>query len=240
MLNRISDIMQELSKINYYNINNNKYFYINCEDNLRELYLKNSGEVINEYRKTNLLNHPSSKDIPILMYNLFKWINYAKDKTHPLLIAGVIYSSLIFISPYEKNNIAIANMWLKNILTNFNDLFFNVSIEYYFEKHKNNYDALINNTTDTNLFIEFLLDIIYEIIKDKQKNCFANENISKLLNIMELNRPMTAYEIMSQLNIKSKETLRNSYLNDAIKEKLVFLTIPNKPTSRNQKYYRII
>ena len=57
---------------------------------------------------------------------------------------------------------------------------------------------------------------------------------------MELNKPMSAYEIMERLNIKSKETLRNTYLNDAIKENLIYLTIPEKPTSRNQKYYRII
>ena len=50
---------------------------------------------------------------------------------------------------------------------------------------------------------------------------------------------MSANEIMNKLGIKSKETLRNTYLNPAIKSGLVRLTIPDKPTSKNQMYYKI-
>lgn len=51
--------------------------------------------------------------------------------------------------------------------------------------------------------------------------------------------PMTANEIMEKLGIKSKETLRKNYLEPAIKEGFVSLTIPDKPTSKNQRYYKI-
>lgn len=43
---------------------------------------------------------------------------------------------------------------------------------------------------------------------------------------------------MSSLEIKAKETLRGSYLNLAIKNGLVKMTISNKPNSKNQKYYK--
>ena len=56
---------------------------------------------------------------------------------------------------------------------------------------------------------------------------------------MEYNVPMTANEIMDKLGIKSKETLRSTYLDPAIKEGVVALTIPDKPTSKNQMYYKI-
>jgi len=56
---------------------------------------------------------------------------------------------------------------------------------------------------------------------------------------MKKDQPMSAYEIMKKLNIKSKETFRNSYLDIAIKEGLVNRTIPDKPTSRHQMYYKI-
>lgn len=56
----------------------------------------------------------------------------------------------------------------------------------------------------------------------------------KILDVMEDNKPMTATEIMEKLSIKSKETLRGQYLDPAIKQELVNLTIPNKPTSKNQ------
>lgn len=44
---------------------------------------------------------------------------------------------------------------------------------------------------------------------------------------------------MDKLNIKSKETLRCMYLDLTIKQRLIKLTIPDKPTSKNQKYYKI-
>ena len=63
-------------------------------------------------------------------------------------------------------------------------------------------------------------------------------NINKLLEIMDANTPLTANEIIEKLQIKSKETLRNNYLDPAIKKGLINLTIPDKPTSKNQKYYK--
>ena len=50
---------------------------------------------------------------------------------------------------------------------------------------------------------------------------------------------MTSKEIMNKLGLKSKEILRANYLDPAIKEGLIKLTIPNKPTSKNQMYYKI-
>ena len=63
-------------------------------------------------------------------------------------------------------------------------------------------------------------------------------NINKLLDVLEKNVPLSANEIMEKLNIKSKDTLRNKYLHPAIKEGLVKLTIPDKPNSKNQMYYK--
>jgi len=43
---------------------------------------------------------------------------------------------------------------------------------------------------------------------------------------------------MISLNIKSKDALRNKYLHPAIEQGLVKLTIPDKPNSKNQMYYK--
>lgn len=64
-------------------------------------------------------------------------------------------------------------------------------------------------------------------------------NINKLLSVMEYGVPMTSNEIMKKLKIKSKETLRATYLNPAIEDGVVELTIPDKPTSKNQMYYKV-
>ena len=56
--------------------------------------------------------------------------------------------------------------------------------------------------------------------------------------IQEQERLNREEEIMKKLGIKSKETLRGQYLDPAIKHGLVNLTIPDKPTSKNQMYYK--
>ena len=55
---------------------------------------------------------------------------------------------------------------------------------------------------------------------------------------MEVGVPLTSNEIMQKLNIKSKEALRNNYIKPAIDSGLIYLEIPDKPTSRNQRYIR--
>ena len=55
---------------------------------------------------------------------------------------------------------------------------------------------------------------------------------------MEVGVPLTSNEIMQKLNIKSKEALRNNYIKPAIDSGLIDLEIPDKPTSRNQRYIR--
>ena len=64
-------------------------------------------------------------------------------------------------------------------------------------------------------------------------------NINKMLNVIEYNVPMTANEIMDKLGIKSKETLRATYLDPAIKEGVIALTNLDKPTSKDQMYYKV-
>ena len=55
---------------------------------------------------------------------------------------------------------------------------------------------------------------------------------------MEPGIPLSANEIMIRLKIKSKETLRTSYLNPVIENGLVRMTLPDKPNNKNQKYIK--
>ena len=106
----------------------------------------------------------------------------------------------------------------------------------------NNYKRIEENV-NSNVFIEFMLKMIDETLDEAISTShlpITNEtiNINKLLVVMESGKAMTATEIMEKLGIKSKETLRWQYLDPAIKQGLISLTIPDKPTSRNQMYYK--
>ena len=101
----------------------------------------------------------------------------------------------------------------------------------------NNYKRIEENV-NSKVFIEFMLKMIDETLDEAISTShlpITNEtiNINKLLVVMESGKPMTATEIIEKLGIKSKETLRGQYLDPAIKQGLVSITIPDKPTSKN-------
>ena len=56
---------------------------------------------------------------------------------------------------------------------------------------------------------------------------------------MNYDIPLSANEIMEKLEIKSKETLRKNYIDPALEEGLIACALPDKPTSKNQMYYKI-
>ena len=94
------------------------------------------------------------------------------------------------------------------------------------------------------MFIEFMLqqiDLVLEHLLDQIS--LSNEMISpymaKMLETMERNVPYSAKQIMQLLNLKSKETFRKHYMNPALELGAVKMTIPDKPTSRNQRYIKI-
>ena len=63
--------------------------------------------------------------------------------------------------------------------------------------------------------------------------------IKKMLDVMEYEVPYTSYELMKMLGLKSKEGFRRNYLRPALNLKLVRMAIPDKPSSKNQRYIKV-
>lgn len=188
---------------------------------------------------------PSEKMVPSLMGDLFEWLK--KDKDTPLLLKSCIFHyEFVFIHPFGDGNGRTARLWHNVLLMRWNNLFEYIPIESHIYKFQNDYYEAIdksNKSGNSNVFIEFMLKMIDETIDEVLKNINLesrniSEQVNKLLKVMKPDIPLTANEIMRRLGIKSKETLRGSYLGPAIENGLVKMTIPDKPNSKNQKYYR--
>ncbi|MCI9434518.1 MAG: Fic family protein [Bacilli bacterium] len=190
---------------------------------------------------------PPAKNVPKLMSDLFEWMNNNKDKINPLILSSVFHYEFVFIHPFVDGNGRCARLWQNVILTKYKDIFECLPIETQIRKYQDEYYeaiAICNSEGKSNKFIEFMLRMIDEtliefIFLSETASLYDNIYVAKLLNVMEYNIPMTAHDIMLKLGIKSKETFRANYLNPAIKAGLVNLTIPDKPTSKNQMYYKI-
>ena len=189
---------------------------------------------------------PPGDRVNSLMNDLFEWLNENKDTIHPLILSSIFHYEFVFIHPFTNGNGRTVRLWQNSILYRWKDIFEYLPIESKIHKYQDEYYnsiALCHKNANSNVFIEFMLKMIDETLDEAISTShlpITNEtiNINKLLDVMESSKPMTATEIMEKLGIKSKETLRGQYLDPAIKQGLVSLTIPDKPTSKNQMYYK--
>ena len=213
-------------------------------DNESGKYRTHQEGVIDE--KGNIIHiAPSSKMVKQLMNNLFDWLN-KDDETLLLIKSCVFHYEFVFIHPFGDGNGRTARLWQNVLLMKWNNLFEYIPIESYIHKYQKEYYDSINKSNhkgDSNIFIEFMLEMINKTLDDvlnslKLETKNISEKLNELLDIMEFDIPLSANEIMNRLGIKSKETLRNTYLNVAIENGLVKMTLPDKPNSKNQKYYK--
>ena len=189
---------------------------------------------------------PPGDRVNSLMNDLFEWLNENKDTIHPLILSSIFHYEFVFIHPFTNGNGRTVRLWQNSILYKWKDIFEYLPIESKIHKYQDEYYnsiALCHKNANSNVFIEFMLKMIDETLDEVITTShlpITNEtiNINKLLDVMESSKPMTATEIMEKLGIKSKETLRGQYLDPAIKQGLINLTIPDKPTSKNQMYYK--
>ena len=189
---------------------------------------------------------PPGDRVNYLMKDLFEWLNENKETIHPLILSSIFHYEFVFIHPFTNGNGRMVRLWQNSILYKWKDIFEYLPIESKIHKYQDEYYSSIaecHKNANSNVFIEFMLKMIEETLDEAISTShlpITNEtiNINKLLDVMESGKPMTANEIMEKLGIKSKETLRGQYLDPAIKQGLVSLTIPDKPTSKNQMYYK--
>lgn len=190
---------------------------------------------------------PPASLVPEQMQSLFNWMNKSKDTVHPLILAAVFHYEFVFIHPFSDGNGRMARLWHTAILTAWKPMFEFIPIESQIEKiQEGYYNAIARCHIDgeSTVFIEFILEQISTVLNEISNSAkYSSDNLSeyvkKLLTVMEYDTPYTATAILSLLDLKSKETLRKNYLNPAIENGLVKMTLPDKPNSRNQRYIKI-
>ncbi len=178
--------------------------------------------------------------------NLFNWMSENKNKVHPLIMSAVFHYEFVFIHPFSDCNGRMARLWHTVLLSKWKPIFEYIPLESQIEKFQDGYYKAIADCHvegKSNRFVEFILeqiDACLDDITEQTLNCedTQTEYVKHLLNVMEYDVPYTANDILKLLKLNSKETLRKNYLNPAIKNGLVIMTIPDKPSSKNQRYIK--
>ena len=181
------------------------------------------------------------------MNDLFNWMKESKDEIHPLILSSIFHYEFVFIHPFSDGNGRTARLWQNIILSNWKDIFEYVPIESQIKKYQEDYYKVINNCNTKGVsteFIEFMLKMIDEVLKDLIESASSEINhissyVKKLLDVMEGETAMSTKELMEKLGLKSRISFRDNYLKPALENGLIKMTNPDKPTSKNQTYYKV-
>ena len=190
---------------------------------------------------------PPPEQVDELMKQLFKWMEDNNGIVHPLILSSVFHYEFVFIHPFKDGNGRTARLWQNVILSNWEEIFEYVPIESQIKKYQEEYYLAIANCDhngNSTEFIEFMLKMIDETLEDLMDSTSVQANhvssyVNKLLDVMETGVAMTASELMEKLNMKSRISFRDNYLTPALENGLIKMTNPEKPTSKNQMYYKV-
>ena len=188
---------------------------------------------------------PPARLVPSLMEDLFGWMGEDQNRVHPLILSSVFHYEFVFIHPFADGNGRMARLWQTVLLAQWKSIFANLPVESQIERYQDAYYKAIadcHKAGKSNVFIEFMLERISEAL-----DTFAVQAVSesadspyvgRLLACMAPGVSYSALQLLTLLGLKSRQTLRMHYLDPAIREGLVVMTIPEKPSSRNQRYRR--
>ena len=188
---------------------------------------------------------PPAKLVPGLMENLFAWLQETEGELHPLIASSVFHYEFVFIHPFADGNGRMARLWQTALLSRWQPLFAYLPVENQIYRYQSEYYEAISashRAGESTPFILFMLRMIDEVLKALlEKDVLAEHDIymKRLLAVMEYDVPYTARELQKLLGLSSLAGLKTNYLAPAMKKGLIAMTIPDKPTSRNQRYCRL-
>jgi len=190
---------------------------------------------------------PPAELVPQLVADLLQWTE--KAELHPLIKSCVFHYEFASIHPFADGNGRIARMWQTLLLAKWKPIFAGLPVETLIKERQDEYDqaiAMSDLDLDAKPLVEFLLQAILndlqEITDNKQGGDQATEQVTeqvgRLLEKLGADT-LSARELMERVGLKHRPTFRNNYLVPALKQKLITMTVPDKPNSNRQKYRRL-
>lgn len=188
----------------------------------------------------NTLIHlaPPADSVASHIANLLDWV---KTSSLNMLVKSCIFHyEFELIHPFQDGNGRTGRMWQTLLLSKYRQLFVYLPIETLIkERQKGYYECLQKSDAKGNsdVFVEFMLQVIFDALSEIGQKSKLPDKVEQLLNVMT-DEPESAKTILKKLGLTRLQTLRKNYLNPALDLKVVAMTEPNSPNSRNQKYYR--
>ncbi len=186
---------------------------------------------------------PPARLVPAHMHTLFDWLGKAGRTVHPLLLSSVFHYEFVFIHPFSDGNGRMARLWQTALLMQWENLFQYLPIENQIHGFQDAYYKAISDSHaagESSAFIMFMLRMIDQVLSElaPAPDTSRDPYINRLLDVMEYGTAYSAQELLGLLGLKSRLGLRKYYLLPALEKNLIFMTLPEKPTSKRQRYQK--
>ncbi|MEZ2720900.1 Fic family protein [Paenalcaligenes hominis] len=198
---------------------------------------------------------PPANQVPRLMHDLFNWLQHTEH--HPLVASAIFHYEFEFIHPFADGKGRMGRLWQSLISAKWNPLFANLPIEsLVYANQLDYYQAIANSTAQTNSapFVEFMLGVISQTLRqqilseeqestqdleqrlESQLELRLESNLAAKVLLFIKDQPLSKSELAASLGHKSISGELNKQVKALLEKQWIQMTIPDKPTSRQQKY----
>ena len=147
--------------------------------------------------------------VPEAMRQLFDWLR--NTTAHPLVVSCVFHYEFEFIHPFADGNGRTGRLWQTLILRKWEPIFTYLPIESMILKHQADYYAALNasNTQGSStFFIEFMLEMILEALKNVYVQQHSTSTEDQLLLLLKTNPHMTIPVMAEHLGLSDRQIRR--------------------------------
>lgn len=185
---------------------------------------------------------PPASRVPVLMHNLLSWLE--TTDLHPLVASSVFHYEFEFIHPFADGNGRMGRLWQTLILSRWQSLFAYIPVESLVHQQQQGYYAAIRQSTeasDSSAFVLFMLERIQDATDSvarsqatPHESPHVTPQVAALLRILE--EEMSRDQLMTRLGLSDRKSFSQRYLQPALQQGLIEMTLPDKPRSRLQMY----